>query len=160
MRTGSNPPDINRFRINTWKNIQYSRIVVILYIINLLDKTILYNRIEQLDTKIWMECWTDQPGCQFYTGNFIPQDGRYISVCLSVYLSVCLSIYMSVYLVRMLDRSTWVSVYTILATSSHRMAGTCMSVRLSVYLSVYLSVCLSFCLSVCLSICLTNETIV
>ena len=23
----------------------------------------------------WLECHTDQPGVQFYTGNFIPNDG-------------------------------------------------------------------------------------
>jgi len=42
-------------------------------------------RIEQLDTKIWLECWTDQPGCQFYTGNFIPQDGSLVGKGGSVY---------------------------------------------------------------------------
>jgi len=31
-------------------------------------------RVEHPGTGIWLECHTDQPGCQFYTGNFIPQD--------------------------------------------------------------------------------------
>ncbi|XP_023336109.1 aldose 1-epimerase [Eurytemora carolleeae] len=29
-------------------------------------------RVEHPTTGIWLECLTDQPGCQFYTGNFIP----------------------------------------------------------------------------------------
>jgi len=31
-------------------------------------------RVSNPKTGIWLECFTDQPGCQFYTGNFIPAD--------------------------------------------------------------------------------------
>lgn len=31
-------------------------------------------RVLNPTTGIWLECSTDQPGCQFYTGNFIPAD--------------------------------------------------------------------------------------
>lgn len=31
-------------------------------------------RVDHPETKIWLECFTDQPGCQFYTGNFLPKD--------------------------------------------------------------------------------------
>ena len=27
----------------------------------------------------WLECFTNQPGCQFYTGNFVPTDERWLS---------------------------------------------------------------------------------
>jgi len=32
------------------------------------------SRVECPVSGIWLECWTDQPGCQFYTGNFVPKD--------------------------------------------------------------------------------------
>ncbi len=35
-------------------------------------------RVECPTSGIWLECWTDQPGCQFYTGNFVPKDDRYV----------------------------------------------------------------------------------
>jgi len=31
-------------------------------------------RVSHPPSKRWLECYTDQPGVQFYTGNFIPQD--------------------------------------------------------------------------------------
>jgi len=31
-------------------------------------------RVNCPSTGIWLECYTDQPGCQFYTGNFVPTD--------------------------------------------------------------------------------------
>jgi len=31
-------------------------------------------RVSHPQTNIWLECFTDQPGCQFYTGNFLPQN--------------------------------------------------------------------------------------
>jgi len=42
-------------------------------------------RIEHPGTAIWLECRTDQPGCQFYTGNFIPQDHSLVGKGGSVY---------------------------------------------------------------------------
>ena len=33
-------------------------------------------RIVDPGSGIWLECLTDQPGCQFYTGNFIPENDR------------------------------------------------------------------------------------
>merc|ERR1712121_461357 len=31
-------------------------------------------RVEHPNSGRWLECYTDQPGVQFYTGNFIPTD--------------------------------------------------------------------------------------
>jgi len=35
-------------------------------------------RVAHPPSKRWLECFTDQPGVQFYTGNFIPQDGSLV----------------------------------------------------------------------------------
>ena len=35
-----------------------------------------YLQVEHPGSGRWLECLTDQPGCQFYTANFVPTDDR------------------------------------------------------------------------------------
>merc|ERR1711860_405931 len=42
------------------------------------DRLNLVCRVKRPGTGVWLECLTDQPGCQFYTGNFLPVDNNLV----------------------------------------------------------------------------------